>query len=1099
MFKKIFLSIFSLFFLFSINAFGQEVVNASTDYIAGISLTETEVEGGSNVDVSISLKGEKPRDPDMFVEYGVARELKKGYITFFENLSREVVSVNDLKDKLVVSVPNIVKASTDTYVVYVKTYKKNDPESEHFLTSKSFSLKPGSSEFFSIKHANLLQSNTKRYNLMAGPTIYDPSEVAKNSALAKSSSLEITLESNTSATLNPIIKFSKLRTDALVPEVSVNPLEIKKGDNYFVIPLPTFDYAPGVYVGSMEFNSPLIKNTVQFQFIVAGDAVTVGQVNYSDAGENHSFTYDIFGTPVDIENVQAEDLEKKTYNVSLSYLKGKKVIFTESKSVDFDGTSFESLVPAKYKKIDSVNVVVTAQDGKVVYEGKKELGVNTKKSLSNSTISIIIALIVLVLIFVIEKIHKNKLATVNTLALLFVVLGATQVFASWIPNGGFVTGSQPTIYNRENAELLLEIGDPEKRVPKISFNENISEKVYQTGEDLIFEFKALFLLCNNVLHDISTGFSLSSISVAQTSRVRMTVDSGDGSRDFETNVGVHNFFTQTIDFGRANLGKVDTTKTHLYAHVYHNPWRTATIRGSETETTNNSPGYTNYKIPLKVAPPNPTGLNAKPSPLCGGKVDLTWDAVPTAAGYKVYRSESATSGFMEVANVTKTSHTDTADAPSTKYYYKVTAYASSGAESDLSSATSAESSSSAPCFCPDGVTPIPADGKCVCPDGSPMPADGKCSGVPTFCPDGVTPMPADGKCLCPDGVTAMPADGVCRCPDGSVMPADGVCRCPDGSVMPADGKCPGTPPSITTISSISTSCDGTTGTKNTLRFSATSSKYPVTYNIERKAKSASSFTVIGTYKQEDITDSNPAFTDSDLPFNTDYNYRVSASNSVGTGPMSNISSVNTKTKSECDLEGDGGDPKCDAEKVYDGDKCCSVKVVAGKCPDDDDGGTPGRHSFCRSKGGTCAPTGGILQLEGLLTDPLIVKSGETCKVYLRGGDTGFAAGFHAFKGLGSGTASCTLSGPGVSETFNPLNLFTVLSPSGEISYVSVPITGTTIYTLTCEDGGVLASVSATCRVAPKEVEVSFFDRVIKTSARLKDGLLGAVLFSIGAR
>lgn len=1042
MFKKIFLSIFSFFFLFSISAYGQEVVNTSTDFISEVSLSQSEIEGGTTVDVPISLKGEIPTDTNIFVEYGVARELKRGYITFFENLSREVVSATDLKDKLVVSVPNIVKASKDSYVVYVKTYKKDNPDSEHFVTSKSFSLKPSASPFVSVKHANLLQSNQKRYNLMAGPTIYDPSEVAKNSALAKSSSLEITLESNTSATLNPVIKFSKLRTDAFATEISINPLEIKNGDNYFVLDLPTFDYAPGVYVGSLEFNSPLIKNTVQFQFIVAGDAVTVGQVSYANKETNHVFTYNIFGTPVDLDNINNSDFEKKIYDVSLSYFKGKKVVFSDSKSVDFDEKSFESLVPAKYKKIDSVNVVVTSKEGKVVYEGQKELGVNTKKSLSTATLSIIIALIVLVLIFVFEKIHKNKIAAVNTLALLLVVLGATQVLAAWIPTDSFVTGFKATVYTAEQTALVEKFGGTEKLVPKIAFNEDISSKVYQSGENLIFDFKAVFLLCDNVVHAISTGFSLVNLPDAIAKRVGMDVNSLDGSRVDEATIGAHNFYTQTIDFGRADLGKIDTTKTHLYAHVYHNP-----ITGA------NENGYSDYKIPLKIAPPNPTGLTAKPSPLCGGKVGLTWDAVPSASGYKVYRSTSATGGFEEVANVTTTTYTDTAPAPSTRYYYKVTAYASSGAESDLSTATSAESDSSV---------------VCTCADGSPIPPSGTCPPVTTFCPDGVTPVPASGTCICPDG-----------------------------SVMPADGKCPSTPPSVTTISSISTSCDGTTGTKNTLRFSATSSVYPVTYKIERKAKSASSFTEVGTYIQDSVADSNPAYTDSPLPFDTDYDYRVSASNSAGTGPVSSISSVNTKTKSECDLGGDGDGGSCDADKVYDGDKCCEVKVVAGVCPDG--GGTPGKHSFCRSKGGKCVPTGGILELEGLLTDPLIVKSNETCKIYLRGGDTGFAAGFHAFKGLGSSTASCVLSGPGVSEPFNPLNLFTVLKPSGEISYVSVPITGTTIYTLSCEDGGVRASVSAVCRVAPREVEVSFLEKVLKTSSRLKDGLLGAVLFSIGAR
>ncbi len=225
---------------------------------------------------------------------------------------------------------------------------------------------------------------------------------------------------------------------------------------------------------------------------------------------------------------------------------------------------------------------------------------------------------------------------------------------------------------------------------------------------------------------------------------------------------------------------------------------------------------------------------------------------------------------------------------------------------------------------------------------------------------------------------------------------------------------------------------------------------------------------------------------------------MSATNSAGTSAFSGASSADTPKASDCD-DSDDGDPKCDAEKVYDGDKCCSVKVVAGTCSDDDTPTT--RHRFCRDKLGKCPdPKGKVLKLNGLLTDPAVVKSGEVCTVYLRGetDSADFSYGFNAFDGLGSDTATCTLSGPGVSVVgFNPTVLFD--STTGVIKYPSGKITGTSIFILKCSDAGINVEVSATCRVAPREVEVSFFDRVIKTSSRLKDGLLGAVLFSIGAK
>ena len=73
--------------------------------------------------------------------------------------------------------------------------------------------------------------------------------------------------------------------------------------------------------------------------------------------------------------------------------------------------------------------------------------------------------------------------------------------------------------------------------------------------------------------------------------------------------------------------------------------------------------------------------------------------------------------------------------------------------------------------------------KQTCPDGSPLPPNGKCPTTQT-CPDG-SPLPANGKC--PTTKT---------CPDGSPLPATGGCgsstnSCPDGSALPASGTCPG--------------------------------------------------------------------------------------------------------------------------------------------------------------------------------------------------------------------------------------------------------------------------------------------------------------------
>ncbi|MCL1816741.1 MAG: chitobiase/beta-hexosaminidase C-terminal domain-containing protein, partial [Clostridiales bacterium] len=69
--------------------------------------------------------------------------------------------------------------------------------------------------------------------------------------------------------------------------------------------------------------------------------------------------------------------------------------------------------------------------------------------------------------------------------------------------------------------------------------------------------------------------------------------------------------------------------------------------------------------PLTPTLSNPTQAN--------GTVSLSWSAASGAASYKVYRSESASTGFYEIASTTSRSYSET--LPAGTYYYKVIAAA----------------------------------------------------------------------------------------------------------------------------------------------------------------------------------------------------------------------------------------------------------------------------------------------------------------------------------------------------------------------------------------------------------------------------------------
>ncbi len=103
--------------------------------------------------------------------------------------------------------------------------------------------------------------------------------------------------------------------------------------------------------------------------------------------------------------------------------------------------------------------------------------------------------------------------------------------------------------------------------------------------------------------------------------------------------------------------------------------RNTTFSGNhDNEITIN--GYALHDI-TTAAPPAPTNLAATPS---NAQVGLTWTAASGATGYKVKRSTTSGSGYVEVGTPTATVYTDTDPAlvNGTTYYYVVTATNSTG-------------------------------------------------------------------------------------------------------------------------------------------------------------------------------------------------------------------------------------------------------------------------------------------------------------------------------------------------------------------------------------------------------------------------------------
>ena len=95
--------------------------------------------------------------------------------------------------------------------------------------------------------------------------------------------------------------------------------------------------------------------------------------------------------------------------------------------------------------------------------------------------------------------------------------------------------------------------------------------------------------------------------------------------------------------------------------------------------------------PLGGVLPAPMGLNA--IAISSSEINLTWNAVNGAVGYRVYYGMASLSVSLPLGNTTFPSYSVTGASPGTTYYFQVTALALNGAESGRSNTAPATTNS----------------------------------------------------------------------------------------------------------------------------------------------------------------------------------------------------------------------------------------------------------------------------------------------------------------------------------------------------------------------------------------------------------------------
>ena len=126
-----------------------------------------------------------------------------------------------------------------------------------------------------------------------------------------------------------------------------------------------------------------------------------------------------------------------------------------------------------------------------------------------------------------------------------------------------------------------------------------------------------------------------------------------------------------------------TTDTRYY-------YKVSAVGSDDTETARSS---ASSAISSDDCATTPTNFSASTSSSCGGKIDLSWNAVSSATDYHVYRATDPSLTYTDItpSGITGVTYTDTAPSVGTIYYYKIRSENSAG-QSALSTSVSAQSS-----------------------------------------------------------------------------------------------------------------------------------------------------------------------------------------------------------------------------------------------------------------------------------------------------------------------------------------------------------------------------------------------------------------------
>ncbi len=495
-----FICIFVLSFIFTSS------VQAATYHPKSISFTapSTAYNGGASEPAQIFLKTKETGIPaNTFIyDIGVAKEIHSGSVVEYQILGSDRVTYEALeKDafKYSVKIPNLLEKSEDTFVVFIKSYRENDPDSESFVVSKSFNINPTNKKTVTLDRGFIVTSTGEAFGLSVGPTLYAK---AQKSTHATSAEIALQMTSNSKVELKGTMTFKKLRSNDFSETKDVS-LTVFDGQDIYPLELPTFNYEPGVYMGELNLGAEGVQTPqkISFQYIIDGPMVSAGQMYFVSATSTGVlFNMPVFGRPVDLYtngNGTSTDDVKEVYKTTLVFMDKEGMILREyTTELDYKKGVRQILVPdLNWKKVKSVAIKVVDENDKTIFTTTQNLSLPVPE---RDITHLIYALSILLLGASWFMVSRKKGVIVWT-TIFFALFVSAYAFAAWAP-----TDASGNILNVNN--------DPSKYKTYFTFNEDFTTEPISCVEDTDVFLKMVFLECQNRVRE-SANFGVSRVSM----------------------------------------------------------------------------------------------------------------------------------------------------------------------------------------------------------------------------------------------------------------------------------------------------------------------------------------------------------------------------------------------------------------------------------------------------------------------------------------------------------------------------------------------------------------------------------------------------------